>query len=665
MSQEIQSSSLSPLTYYDLQTDENVAKNTDNTIQEICQACFLKNERTNSSYYKPSKSLSRLLNRYEQNPFEVREKCSYWTCKDGMEMIHKGLMELSSFISQRDFLEDFLESIPGLRDDLWDVISGGDEDEIDETWTVDCGDYRFEIPEKAADTYFNMKKQMKYSVYHALICLLHDSIKHRMLYEKSLLENDQCKNVEWSKNFIFEKGPQTLQFLEAFDEQLGSIFIKAYDSFFENFLYWEIVDDAKVKYEKAIERYNYCYKPDEEDEEAVDIARNEYLEAKERAKNGVVKSVTNSDDLSLLWERSLLLFQKGDFSNAIKGIDLIMTYGKEHLDKLFLCSQCGSISQPSAFQNTINTLSKSIEQNPEDKEAILQKVLADLEANPPEISFVDSPIILEATGVGRVSGSINGALLGVVVGIKEESIELILSVKDIVYAVGSLIFQPIDTLQSGWRMGKDIREYWNTHSWQEIAQDYSPEYRKLSTEWEMLSSKEVAQTIGFMTTKEITRLAINILTFKFITKVSAALRTVKAANSIGKKLHNIKRLKRAIEASMKLDGVTLKSIPIFKLKPDQTHHFATNKHMTRFTEKMNKVVKPFGLNLEDSWNKEMMEHVGRHPHAYHEFVLEEMEEAAIRAEGDVNKFLELFEENVKKPIRENPKLLTKEGWPDG
>ena len=486
MSQEIHSSSLSPSAYYDLPTDEDVAKNTDNTIQEICQTCFLKNERTKSSYYKPSKPLSRFLNRYEQNPFEARGESSYWTCNDGMEMIHKGLMELSSFISQRDFLEDFLGSIPGLRDNLRDVISGGDEDEIDETWTVDCGDYRFEIPEKVADTYFNMEKQVKYSVYHALICVLHDSIKHRMLYEKRLLENDQCKNIEWSKNFIFNKGPQTLQFLEMFDEQLRDIFIKAYDSFFKDFLYWEIVDDAKVKYEKAIERYNYCYEPDEEDEEAVDIARNEYLEAKERAKNGVVKGVTNSDDLSLLWERSFLLFQKGDFSNAIKGIDLIITYGKKHLDKPFLCSQCGSISQSNAFQDTINTLAKAMEQNPEERQAIFQEVLADLEANPPEVSFVDFPIILAATGVGRVSGSINGALLGVVSGIKEESIEFILSVKDITYAAISLIFRPIDTLQSGWQMGKDIQEYWNTHSWKEIAQDYSPEYRKLSTEWDML-----------------------------------------------------------------------------------------------------------------------------------------------------------------------------------
>jgi hypothetical protein len=53
------------------------------------------------------------------------------------------------------------------------------------------------------------------------------------------------------------------------------------------------------------------------------------------------------------------------------------------------------------------------------------------------------------------------------------------------------------------------------------------------------------------------------------------------------------------------------------------------------------------------------------PENYHRFVLEEMKRASIEAKGDVNKFLELFEERVKKPVMEDPKILTKKGWPDG
>ena len=50
------------------------------------------------------------------------------------------------------------------------------------------------------------------------------------------------------------------------------------------------------------------------------------------------------------------------------------------------------------------------------------------------------------------------------------------------------------------------------------------------------------------------------------------------------------------------------------------------------------------------------------PEPYHRFVLEEMRKASLEARGDRDRFLELFEERVKKPIRENPELLTEEGW---
>jgi hypothetical protein len=39
-----------------------------------------------------------------------------------------------------------------------------------------------------------------------------------------------------------------------------------------------------------------------------------------------------------------------------------------------------------------------------------------------------------------------------------------------------------------------------------------------------------------------------------------------------------------------------------------------------------------------------------------------MQKASIEAKGDVNKFLELFEERVKNPVIDNPDLLTKKGW---
>ena len=66
--------------------------------------------------------------------------------------------------------------------------------------------------------------------------------------------------------------------------------------------------------------------------------------------------------------------------------------------------------------------------------------------------------------------------------------------------------------------------------------------------------------------------------------------------------------------------------------------------------------------MSESWNKEILPHSGRHPNEYHDFVQKRMEQAAREAGDDTKKFLNLFEEYVKKPIRENPELLDKKGW---
>lgn len=44
-----------------------------------------------------------------------------------------------------------------------------------------------------------------------------------------------------------------------------------------------------------------------------------------------------------------------------------------------------------------------------------------------------------------------------------------------------------------------------------------------------------------------------------------------------------------------------------------------------------------------------MPHLGRHPNAYHQFVLENMQNAATQANGSKSEFLRLFEQNVKQP----------------
>jgi len=96
-------------------------------------------------------------------------------------------------------------------------------------------------------------------------------------------------------------------------------------------------------------------------------------------------------------------------------------------------------------------------------------------------------------------------------------------------------------------------------------------------------------------------------------------------------------------------------------RPNQMHHFATNKSK-KYTQSMSDIADKYGLKLDGDWNKELLPHQGRHPNKYHDFVLDGMNKASSEAGTDTNKFLELFDKYVKEPVRNNPDLLRKAGW---
>ncbi|MFV0382117.1 MAG: AHH domain-containing protein, partial [Breznakia sp.] len=96
-------------------------------------------------------------------------------------------------------------------------------------------------------------------------------------------------------------------------------------------------------------------------------------------------------------------------------------------------------------------------------------------------------------------------------------------------------------------------------------------------------------------------------------------------------------------------------------KPNQVHHYASNKNST-YTEQFDDIAKKYGLDLDSDWNKDLLLHQGRHPNAYHDFVLDKMVKADALANGNVEMFLDLFDESVKIPIIKNPNMLYKVFW---
>ena len=95
-------------------------------------------------------------------------------------------------------------------------------------------------------------------------------------------------------------------------------------------------------------------------------------------------------------------------------------------------------------------------------------------------------------------------------------------------------------------------------------------------------------------------------------------------------------------------------------KPNQVHHFVTNKSK-KYTSQFESITKKYGLDLDGDWNKQSMPHQGRYPYAYHDYVLDNMQKFDRIANGDKTKFLKLYDQ-MKQKIVNNPEMLYKDYW---
>ena len=97
------------------------------------------------------------------------------------------------------------------------------------------------------------------------------------------------------------------------------------------------------------------------------------------------------------------------------------------------------------------------------------------------------------------------------------------------------------------------------------------------------------------------------------------------------------------------------------VKPNQNHHFATNKNK-QFTPEMQRIAEEYGLNLNDDWNTMSLPHQGRHPNAYHQWVLENMYDIRNTPNMNPELFKIQFNQRVIQPVRQNPNMLYKNYW---
>jgi len=147
----------------------------------------------------------------------------------------------------------------------------------------------------------------------------------------------------------------------------------------------------------------------------------------------------------------------------------------------------------------------------------------------------------------------------------------------------------------------------------------------------------------------------------------------KSVGNAAKKLANNFRFKKPtpVGNAVNKPRVTApkESTTIVKERPMQEHHFMTNKNK-KFSPQFKQVVEKYGLTLDQTFNKQKMPHLGRHPNKYHQHVLNRVKaiDANIQANPALTtpqakqaEFLRQFA-GVRQEIISNPEMLYKAFW---
>ena len=77
---------------------------------------------------------------------------------------------------------------------------------------------------------------------------------------------------------------------------------------------------------------------------------------------------------------------------------------------------------------------------------------------------------------------------------------------------------------------------------------------------------------------------------------------------------------------------------------------------------MNEILSRDNLDLNGEWNREMLPQRGRDADAYHSWVYEEMSYIDGLAQGNTDRFLDLYETRVRSVVRSNPDMLYSAYW---
>jgi hypothetical protein len=96
--------------------------------------------------------------------------------------------------------------------------------------------------------------------------------------------------------------------------------------------------------------------------------------------------------------------------------------------------------------------------------------------------------------------------------------------------------------------------------------------------------------------------------------------------------------------------------------PEQIHHLLSNKHFSKWTDMFKAIADKYGLSLEGDWNKILIPQQGSHAEEYHQWVYNTLINIDKIANGNKEKFLELFDRKIKQIVLNNPWIVNRQWW---
>ncbi len=239
---------------------------------------------------------------------------------------------------------------------------------------------------------------------------------------------------------------------------------------------------------------------------------------------------------SAFYTLALLEFQKGEYTNAIDNLKILLD--KVDLKELeaslasnIYTSEGEAEVEAALYDDAIPSLSKAIERNPLNKEAYFERAIAYFEKGDFDLSLKDYLASEKGFDLdsNQDSWEISQFALGITVGgargLGEATAQFLPSICASVHGMGNLLWttvsQPIEAPKQFAAATIEFCNFLRTSNKAELAEGLVPELYKLVVDWDDLSNRERGELAGYVLGKYGTDILLPVAALKGVKFVQA------------------------------------------------------------------------------------------------------------------------------------------------